>query len=117
MSDLSVTDTAVSAATTALLDGNNLYVAGTQFAAGTCGQPLCEVGGRLDVVNATNMTVSKSGVPISDGYHQPIALADDGRLFIGATTCSNVSQGCLSIYNTSSQTAVGFSLVAGFQIS
>ncbi len=98
--------TPVSAATTALLDGNNLYVAGTQFAAGSCGQPVCKIGGRLDVVNIGSMTVSKSGVPISDGFHMPIALADDSRLYIGATTCSNTTQGCLSIYNTGTQTAV-----------
>ena len=97
--------TPVSAATTALLDGSSLYVAGTQFGAGPCGQPLCNLGGRLDVVNTGSLTVSKSGVPISDGYHQAIVMGNDSRLFIGAT-CSNTTQGCLSIYNTSAQTAV-----------
>ena len=96
--------TSVSAATTALLDGNSLYVAGTRFGAGACGQPLCNLGGRLDVIDTGSLSVVKSGVAISDGYHQAVALGNDNRLFIGATTCSNTTQGCLSIYNTSAQT-------------
>src|SRR5206468_8604990 len=77
---------AVSAATTALLDGTTLYVAGTQ---GTTG--------KLDVVNVSNMTRTTTGVTISDGFHQVMALASNNRLFIGARTCNNVTTGCLSI--------------------
>ncbi len=84
----------VSAATIALLDGSRLYVAGTQ---GT--------SGKLDVVDVGTMTVSKSGVAISDGFHQVISLGTDNRLFIGARTCNNVTSGCLSIFNTTTQTA------------
>ncbi|HZQ92101.1 MAG TPA: hypothetical protein VFA60_09940 [Terriglobales bacterium] len=84
----------VSAATTGLLDGANLYVAGTRLGAG-----------RLDVVNTSTMAVTKSAVPISDGFHNQIALAG-GKLFIGARTCNNVTNGCLSIFDTAAQTAV-----------
>lgn len=84
----------VSAATVALLDGSRLYVAGTQGASG-----------KLDVVDVGTMTVSKSGVAIGDGFHQVMALGADSRLFIGARTCNNVTSGCLSIFNTSTQTA------------
>lgn len=86
---------AVSAATIGLLDSGNLYVAGT--GAG---------GGKLDVVSTSSLTVSKSGVVISDGYHQKIALGSNSKLFIGSRTCSNAVQGCLSIYDTAAGTAV-----------
>jgi hypothetical protein len=35
-----------------------------------------------------------------------MALGSDNRLFIGARTCNNVTSGCLSIFNTSSGSAV-----------
>ncbi|MBZ5568348.1 MAG: YncE family protein [Acidobacteriia bacterium] len=85
----------VSAATIGLLDGSNLYVAGT--GAG---------GGKLDVINTSSLTVTKSGVAISDGYHQRIALGSNGKLFIGSRTCNNSAQGCLSIVDTGAGTAV-----------
>ncbi len=84
----------VSAATVGLLDSGNLYVAGT--AGGM---------GKLDVISTSNMTVSKSGVPITDGYHWLMALGANNKLFIGARTCTNTVNGCLSILNTSAGTA------------
>lgn len=88
----------VSAATIGLLDGSNLYVAGTQNGAG-----------KLDVIDTGSLTATVSAVAISDGFHQRIALASNNRLFIGARTCTNLAtlpnSGCLSIYNTSSKTA------------
>ena len=87
---------AVSAATVGLLDSSgNLYVAGT--AAG---------GGKLDVVNPSSLTVSKSGVAISDGTHTLMALGSNGKLFIGSRTCSSAIQGCLSIFDTAAGSAV-----------
>ena len=83
----------VSAATMGLLDGSNLYVAGT--GAG---------GGKLDVIDTGAFKVSKSGVSISDGYHTLMALASNNQLYIGAKACSGTSS-CLSIYKTSSQSA------------
>lgn len=83
----------VEGATMALLDGSNLYVAGT--GAG---------GGKLDIVNTSNMTVAKSGVSITDGYHWRMLLAN-GQLFVGARQCSNTANGCLAIYNTASGNA------------
>ena len=85
----------VSAATMGFMDGSNLYVAGTAAS-----------GGRLDVVSVSSFTISKAAVPISDGFHDLMALASNNRLFIGAHACSNRAGGCLSIFNTSSQTAV-----------
>lgn len=87
---------AVSAATVGLLDSSgNLYVAGT--AAG---------GGKLDVVNSSNLTVSKSGVAISDGTHTLMKLASNGKLFVASRTCSSAVQGCLSIFDTAAGSAV-----------
>jgi hypothetical protein len=85
----------VSAATVGLLDSSNLYVAGTSAA-----------GGQLDVINVSSFTVSKSGIAITDGYHYLMALGSNNRLFIGARTCSNLVNGCLSIFDTAGQTAV-----------
>jgi hypothetical protein len=87
---------AVSAATVGLLDSSgNLYVAGT--AAG---------GGKLDVVNSSNLTVSKSGVAISDGTHTIMKLGANSKLFVASRTCSNTLQGCLSIFDTAPGSAV-----------
>jgi hypothetical protein len=87
---------AVSAATVGLLDSSgNLYVAGT--AAG---------GGKLDVVNASSLTVSKSGVAISDGTHTIMALGANSKLFVASRACSNAIQGCLSIVDTAAGSAV-----------
>jgi YVTN family beta-propeller protein len=91
------TNTPVSAATIGLLDGSNLYVAGT-VTAGTG-------GGRLDVLNTAGLAVTKSGVVINDGYHTTMAISN-GRVFVGARACSNVAEGCLSIYNGGAGTAV-----------
>jgi hypothetical protein len=52
-----------------------------------------------------------SEIIITDGYHNRIALAANGQLFIGAHTCTEIvppippppgaeTRGCLSIYNT-----------------
>lgn len=90
----------VSGATVGLLDGSNLYVAGTTAGAGF-----------LDVVDTGSLTVTTKAVPISDGYHQLMSLGSNGRLFVGARTCTNnadlavASKGCLSIFNTSTKAA------------
>jgi hypothetical protein len=63
------------------------------------------------------MTVTSSGIVITDGYHTHLALGANGQLFIGAHTCTEIIpplpppagaevRGCLSIYNTQS-VAVG----------
>jgi len=94
----------VSAATVGLLDGTTLYVAGTSAA-----------GGRLDVVNATNLTVTTSGVAISEGYHHKMVL-HQGKLFIaannpsfgGGSACLNeaADRSCLTIYEPGTSTAI-----------
>lgn len=83
----------VSGATYGLLDGSNLYVAGT--GAG---------GGKLDIVNTSSLSVSKSGIPITDGYHWRMLLSN-GQLFVGARSCSNTANGCLAIVKTADGTS------------
>ncbi|MGH9508784.1 MAG: YncE family protein, partial [Terriglobales bacterium] len=81
----------VSAATVGLINGGNLYVAGSAGAAGL-----------LDVVSVPALTVSTSGIAIGDGFHHTMALGGNGRLFIAGRTCVN----CLTIVNTANNTPV-----------
>ena len=100
----------VDAATIALLSGSTLYVAGTPATNNACtGQTTAATTcGRLDIVNLGSMTVT-GRVVITDGYHDRIDLSNNGQLFIGAQTCTNIGnvnnvtgevRGCLSIFNT-----------------
>ena len=36
------------------------------------------------------MTVTSSGIVITDGYHTRLALGANGQLFIGAHTCTEI---------------------------
>ena len=81
---------AVTAARVGLLDSSgNLYVAGTT-----------STGGKLDVLNAGSLAISKSAVAITDGTQTLMALGSNSKLFIGSRGCSSAVQGCLSIYDT-----------------
>lgn len=101
----------VDAASTGLLNGNTLYVVGTPTTspANSCtGQTTAATTcGRLTVVDVSQMTVTTSGIVITDGYHNRISLGPNGLLFIGARTCTNITgiapaeiRGCLSVFNT-----------------
>lgn len=90
----------VPAGTVGFLNGATLYVAGSTPA-----------GGAFSVVNTTTMalTTPPAGVPIGDGHHSLMSITDNGKLYIGAQTCTNNSNvansGCLSIVDTASLTA------------
>ncbi len=91
---------AVPGATAGLMDGTTLYVAGTTPA-----------GGQLDIINLNNLTVTNSTpIAISDGFHGPIALGANGKLFVGARNCTNRADvphsGCLSIVDTAALSSV-----------
>ncbi len=88
----------------ALLSGTTLYVAGTVPAAGAT-----PAAGFLNILNAGNLTAANpagasGGISIPDGIHDRIALGS-GKLFVGARACSNTSQGCLAIYDTTTNPA------------
>jgi hypothetical protein len=108
--------TPVSAATYALLNGSKLYVAGTpppspgtntctgtSTAASTCG--------RLSIIDTGSMTVTGSAV-ITDGYHDRMQISQNGQLYIGSHSCTNINiargevRGCLSIFNTNSTSVI-----------
>jgi hypothetical protein len=102
----------VDAATVALLSGSTLYVAGTSPTNNSCsGQTTAAtICGRLDVVDlSTNPPAVINSVVITDGYHDRIDLSNNGQLYVGAHTCTNVGnvnnpsgevRGCLAIFDT-----------------
>lgn len=93
-----VTTVQVGGASVGLLNGTTLYVAGSPVPPGTTST--------FDAVNISNMTrITANSVPINDGFHTTMALAQNNKLYIGANQCSNTTVGCLSVVNTSSYTA------------
>jgi DNA-binding beta-propeller fold protein YncE len=100
----------VDAATIGLLNNSTLYVAGTPTTMNGCtGQTTAATTcGRLDIIDLGTMAVTGS-VVITDGYHNRIDISNNGQLFVGARTCTNVGnvnnvagevRGCLSIFDT-----------------
>ena len=101
----------VDGATYAMIIGSTLYVAGTSPTNNACtGETTAATTcGRLNLVDLGSMTVTSSAV-ITDGYHTVMNVSENGQLFIGASTCTEVGnvnnpagaevRGCLSIYNT-----------------
>jgi hypothetical protein len=100
----------VSGATTGLLSGSTLYVAGTPpgtacgygTAATTCG--------KLSVIDTGSRNVTGSAI-ITDGRHNRMGISQNGQLFIGAHDCTNVNissevRGCLSIFNSNNSSVV-----------
>jgi DNA-binding beta-propeller fold protein YncE len=103
----------VPGATVGLINGANLYVAGTPNPAPTGPGPGCPISrcGVLTVINATAFTAGAQ-VPITDGDHEKISFANN-RVYVGAIGCTvepgtaaNTVRGCLSIFNTGTSTAV-----------
>ena len=110
------TQTAVNSATikipggasNALVDGTTMYVIGQQMM--TDGY----FGGHLTVLNLAANAISIPAVSISDGepgFTSRIIEADDNTLWIGMTKCNNgersnnnLPYGCLTMYNTSTNT-------------
>ena len=114
---------AVPAATIGLLQGNNLYVAGTPKLAadndcsGATPPTAATTCGRLTAINTA--TLSAAAVTIADGYHNRIALSFNNQLFVGSRNCTNINQpvtspasgntevrGCLSIADVTSGSVI-----------
>ena len=86
----------VGGASVGLMNNGTLYVAGTSYTAGPT----------FDSVNIANLTLNTAtSVPITDGLHTTMALSTNNKLYIGAVTCSNTVSGCLSVVNTTNNTA------------
>ena len=112
---VSVTQTvplAGAGATIGLVNGSTLYVAGTPPSTACPSGTAATTCGTLDIVDLGSMTVTSAmPIPITDGYHHRMEISNNGQLFVGATTCSNINnasevRGCLSIFNTSNSTVV-----------
>ena len=94
----------VSGATVGLLNSSNFL-----FAAGS---PTVGLNaGRVQVLNP-GATTAGTAVSIADGRHNLMALTSNGRLYIGSTGCTagavnaqNQRQGCLTIFDTTTQAA------------
>ena len=96
--------------TDGLFNGSTLYVAGQQIVAADG-----LFTGELSLVNLGTDTVS-APIPISDGTHQRMVLADDNTLWIGSSNCQSgerykqaqagatVSYGCMTMFNTATNT-------------
>jgi hypothetical protein len=95
----------VPAATTALINGGNLYVAGTPPSGGVdCQASFC---GLLTVFPGANLSATPTAFAITDGYHDNLVMAPNNQLFIASRNCTNViassrtlARGCLSVLNT-----------------
>ncbi len=98
-------------ATNAIFNGNTLYVAGQQYQASSG-----LFAGYLTVVNTPANAIAGS-YPIGDGMHNRMVFADDNTLWIGSSQCNqgvryqqaqtgaNVQFGCITMFNTSGNTA------------
>ncbi|HET9363963.1 MAG TPA: hypothetical protein VFP71_03150 [Candidatus Angelobacter sp.] len=93
----------LSGATTALLGGSTIFVAGSP----TTGLN----AGTLQTID-TGLAAASTAVKIADGRHNLMALTSNGRLYIGSTGCTagavnaqNQRQGCLTIFDTTTQIA------------
>ena len=86
----------VSGATTGLISGSNLFVAGT---------PPGSANGTLQAVNTSSLTAG-TAVAITNGLHTKMRATSNGKIYIAASTCTPVNDpstgkihGCLSIFN------------------
>jgi hypothetical protein len=89
----------VLAATTGLISGTSLFVAGT---------PLGSAFGTLQVIDTGSLAVVGGASQIADGLHLKMAITTNNRLYIASKTCTpgpinaaNQQVGCLSIANIS----------------
>jgi hypothetical protein len=112
----------------ALVNGSTMYIAGTPMPAAPCtGQTTAALTcGLFSIVDLSTMTLTTSGIAITDGYHNRMALGANGQLYIGARDCTEIVppvptppgteiRGCLTIYNTLS-TPVGGAAAGGVVI-
>src|SRR5438105_14314921 len=98
---LSQTLTIPGGATYGVLQGTRLSVAGTT--PGTvCGTTPCGTLNVIDVSNVSALQVMDTQ-PITDGYHNRMAITADNQVFVGARMCSGP---CLSMYNATTRAVV-----------
>ena len=98
----------VCGATVGMVSGSSLFVAGTP--PNPPPQPQCALPGTLQIIDTGSLT---AGAPfaITNGLHTLMAMSSNNRLYIGASNCTidapdsqNQVAGCLSIFDTGSNT-------------
>jgi hypothetical protein len=97
--------------TNAIFNGNTLYVAGQQYQSSSG-----LFAGYLTILNTPANTIAGS-YAISDGLHNRMVFADDNTLWVGSSQCdqgvryqqaqagANVQFGCITMFNTATNTA------------
>jgi len=97
--------------TNGIFNGNMLYLAGQQL------QSDGLFAGNLSILNTETGAVTGT-YPISDGTHTKMVFADNNTLWIGSTQCqsgerykqvqagSNLPYGCLTMFNTSTNSVL-----------
>jgi len=100
----------VPAATVAVGVGNTLYVAGTNPATVCSSGTAATSCGTLTVVDLTGAKAPVSA-EIPDGYHDKIAITNDGQVAIGSHGCTEITtatetRGCLALFNPATNKAV-----------
>lgn len=93
----------VAGATTSLLQGTTLYVAGTQPGVGGVLSVLSFASGAANVNCSSQPATNCQAFPITDGYHTQMQISGNGQLFVGSRACS---AGCLTIFNTAKSAVV-----------
>ena len=103
-----LTNQPVPAATVALLQGTQLYVAGTQTGAGGILSVLNLTSGLSNVNCAAATPVNCQTFPITDGYHTLMQMGANGQLFIGSRACTGLNSNgvCLSILDSAKMQVV-----------
>jgi hypothetical protein len=98
-------------ATNGIFNGNTLYIAGQQYQASSG-----LFAGFLTILSTPGDTISGT-YSISDGLHTRMVFADDNTLWIGSSHCdqgvryqqatagANIQFGCMTMFNTSTNTA------------
>lgn len=104
---------AVSAATFGFLNGGTLYVAGTPLQTACGGGTAATTCGTLNLIDVGAMRVTNPNpILITDGYHNRMEMGANGRLFIGARSCTSINnaggevRGCLSIFNSNTSKVI-----------
>lgn len=100
----------VAGATTGLLNGSTLYVAGSPPGTGCPSSTAATSCGTLQTID-TGTLAAGAPVIITDGTHDHMELGSNNQLFIGAHTCTNIAttsetRGCLTIFGTSDNKVV-----------
>jgi hypothetical protein len=101
-----VTSIPVPAATTGLLSGNTLYIAGTLPGTPCGGNTASTSCGNLTLIDTNSLSIKNtSPILIADGMQTKIAMGANAQLFIGSQNCTNINaggeiRGCLTIFNT-----------------